>query len=115
MIDEVSDERELGTAITFNHPSSKSPCFLSIIPPNLPTPFFICPRHISSTEGGYHIEDISPVLKRTDIIEKDNFAVFAYEFELSQKMMYRLRRYDVLRNAQYDVNSLRSFMMRSVP
>ena len=30
---------------------------------------FICRRHISSTEGGYHIEDISPVPRETDIIE----------------------------------------------
>ncbi len=33
----------------------------------------------------------------------------------SHKMMHQLRRYDALRFAQYDVNSLRSFMMRSVP
>ena len=30
---------------------------------------FICRRHISSTEGGYHIEDISSVSQGTDIIE----------------------------------------------
>ena len=29
-----------------------------------------CRRHISSTAGGYHIEDISPVPQGTDIIEK---------------------------------------------
>jgi len=35
--------------------------------------------------------------------------------ELLQKMMHRHRRYDVLRFAQYDMNSLHSFIMRSVP
>ena len=30
----------------------------------------MCRRHISSIEDGYHIEDISPVPKGTDIIEK---------------------------------------------
>ena len=30
---------------------------------------FICRRHLSSTEGGYHIEDISSVSQGTDIIE----------------------------------------------
>ena len=34
---------------------------------------FIYRRHISPTEGGYHIEDISPVPQGTDIIEKDRF------------------------------------------
>ena len=34
---------------------------------------FICRRHISSTEGGYHIEDISPVPQGTDIIVKNLF------------------------------------------
>ncbi|MGN0611399.1 MAG: hypothetical protein ACI4JI_06400 [Ruminiclostridium sp.] len=33
----------------------------------------ICRRHISSTEGGYHIEDISPVPIGTDIIKKHTF------------------------------------------
>ncbi len=36
---------------------------------------FICRRHISSTEGGYHIEDISPVPIGTDIIEKAHFCL----------------------------------------
>ena len=42
---------------------------------------FICRRHISSTVGGYHIEDISPVPQGTDIIEKPtcrNKSVFLY-------------------------------------
>ena len=34
---------------------------------------FICRRHISSTEGGYHIKDISPVPQGTDIIVKNLF------------------------------------------
>ncbi len=33
---------------------------------------FICRRHISSSEGGYHIEDISPVPQGTDIIKKSH-------------------------------------------
>ena len=46
---------------------------------------------------------------------KKIFSAFLRMNSNSRKTMHRLRRYDVLRYAQYDVNSLRSFMMRSVP
>ena len=41
---------------------------------------FICRRHISPTEGGYHIEDISPVPAGTDIIEKRQVSVETCRF-----------------------------------
>ena len=40
----------------------------------------ICRRHISPTEGGYHIEDISPVPQGTDIIEKRQASVETCRF-----------------------------------
>ena len=37
-------------------------------------------KHISSTAGGYHIEDISPVPQGTDIIEKRQVSVETCRF-----------------------------------
>lgn len=42
-------------------------------------------------------------------------AVLRMDLNSRIKTKYRLRRYDAFLFAKYDVNSLRSFMMRSVP
>ena len=46
---------------------------------------FTCRRHISSAEGGYHIEDISPVPIGTDTLKKHAEACLCAEGTLSLK------------------------------
>ena len=52
---------------------------------------FICRRHISPTEGGYHIKDISPVPQGTDIIEKRQVSVETCRFSWLRKVGLAVR------------------------